>query len=125
MGSNSNSNETDSNEVGVRNIRSMGSNSNSISNETDSNEAGVRSIRSLDSNSNSNETDSNEAGERSMESNSNSNETDSNEAGGRSMGGSFEHGRRACIIAPAGTTNCSGVTGANCSDSANLAVSFN
>jgi hypothetical protein len=124
MGSNSNSNETDSNEAGER---SMGSNSNSISNETDSTEAGVRSIRSLDSNSNSNETDSNEAGERSMDSksNSNSNETDGNEAGGRSMGGSSEHGRRACIIAPAGTTNCSGVTGANCSDSANLAVSFN
>ena len=42
--------------------------------------------------------------------------------GGHSGGNSGEHGSRSCIIAPTGTTNCSGVTGANCSDSANLKV---
>jgi hypothetical protein len=44
-------------------------------------------------------------------------------------GGSGEHsgeeeGGRNCTIAQTGTTNCTGVTGANCSDSANLKVSF-
>ena len=48
------------------------------------------------------------------------------EDGGRSggSGGSGESGEHGpCIIAPALTTNCSGVTGANCSDAANLKVS--
>jgi hypothetical protein len=43
---------------------------------------------------------------------------------GHHGGGSGEHGGKSCVIAPAGTTNCTGVTGANCSDAANLAVSW-
>ena len=43
-------------------------------------------------------------------------------SGGNGGGNSGEHGSKSCIIAPTGTTNCSGVTGANCSDSANLKV---
>jgi hypothetical protein len=50
---------------------------------------------------------------------------DRRHGGGHGGGGgqSGGHGTKTCIIAPAGTTNCTGVTGANCSDSANLKVS--
>ena len=37
--------------------------------------------------------------------------------------GSGEHGAHVCFIAPAGTTNCTGATGSNCTDNAALAVS--
>lgn len=42
-------------------------------------------------------------------------------SGGVSLS-SEEHSSKRCIIAPAGTTNCTGTTGQNCSDSTYLAV---
>ena len=42
---------------------------------------------------------------------------------GGGSSGSGEHFGNNCTIVPAGTTNCTGVTGQNCSDSTYLAVS--
>ena len=49
----------------------------------------------------------------------------SHEAGGRSgaESGEIVLNGATCIIAKTGTTNCTGVTGKNCSDAANLKVS--
>jgi hypothetical protein len=47
--------------------------------------------------------------------------------GGQSSGSgeSGEHGGKNCTIVPTGTTNCTGVTGPNCTDQANLQVNTN
>ncbi len=49
-------------------------------------------------------------------------ERDGNGGQGGGPGGAGQFG--SCIIAPAGTTNCTGVTGPSCSDSANLKVNI-
>ena len=42
--------------------------------------------------------------------------------GGHGGGHSGEHGSSNCTIVPSNTTNCTGVTGSNCSDSTALRV---